>query len=395
MHYAASGLMESVMLRTATAMALVLGACSSGKAPAQSESATGQAPITGARSASPKPFAETPVAKFTAPWAMMFLPDGQMLVTEKAGQLKRVSADGKTIVTIVGTPAVDSAGQGGLMDVVLHPKFAENRIVYLSWSEKGPGGKGVALGRGKLNGQRLDGFKTIFRASPFVSGNGHYSGRIAFAPDGHLFFTNGERQKFTPAQDKAATLGKVLRLNDDGTSAADNPLVARGFRPEVWSYGHRNLLGIAFDAKGRLWEQEMGPEGGDEVNLVLPGRNYGYPIVSNGRNYGSPTDDIPDHPTRPDLEAPKVSWNPVISPAGLMIYSGAMFPAWKDNIFIGGLSSQALIRVAVKDDTAREAERYDMGARIREVEQGPDGAIWVLEDGESGGRLLKLTPRGR
>lgn len=379
------------MLRASSALLLVLGACSSGPAPVQ-PAQTPQAPITGARTPAAKPFVATTVAKFDAPWAMTFLPDGRMLVTEKAGQLKLVSADGKTVDTITGTPRVDSAGQGALMDVVLHPDFAKNRVVYLSWSEAGAGGKGVALGRGTLDSGRLSDFKTIFRATPFVAGNGHYSGRIAFSPDGHLFFTNGERQKFTPAQDKGATLGKVLRLNDDGTAAANNPLAAQGFRPEAWSYGHRNLLGIAFDAKGRLWEQEMGPEGGDEVNIILPGRNYGWPIVSNGRNYNAPTDDIPDHATRPEYEAPKVSWNPVISPAGLMIYSGTMFPEWRGNIFIGGLSSQALVRVAVAGDTAREAERYDVDARIREVEQAPDGAIVLLEDGESGGRMLRLTP---
>lgn len=379
------------MFRASTALLLVLGACSSGPAPAQT-ARSAQAPITGARTPAAKPFVATPVAKFDAPWAMTFLPDGRMLVTEKAGQLKLVSADGKTVKTIAGTPRVDSAGQGALMDVVLHPDFAKNRVVYLSWSEAGAGGKGVALGRGTLDSGRLSDFKTIIRATPFVAGNGHYSGRIAFSPDGHLFFTNGERQKFTPAQDKGATLGKVLRLNDDGTAAANNPLAAQGFRPEVWSYGHRNLLGIAFDAQGRLWEQEMGPEGGDEVNIILRGRNYGWPIVSNGRNYNAPTDDIPDHATRPEFEAPKVSWNPVISPAGLMIYSGTMFPEWRGNIFIGGLSSQSLVRVAVAGDAAREAERYDMAARIREVEQAPDGAIVLLEDGESGGRMLRLTP---
>ena len=172
---------------------------------------------------------------------------------------------------------------------------------------------------------------------------------------------------------------------------SDNPFYDQGrIKSQIWSFGHRNPLGIAFDSQGRLWEQEMGPEGGDEVNLIVKARNYGYPIVSNGRNYGAPTDDIPDHATRPEFEAPKVSWNPVISPAGLMIYSGAMFPAWTGNIFIGGLSSESLIRVTVDGEAAKEADRYTMGARIREVEEGPDGAIWLLEDE---GRLIKLTPK--
>lgn len=390
------------MKRAAPALVFALAACGQAST-AQDAINVGQAPITGAKSPAQEPFNARPLASFSEPWAMTFLPDGQMLVTEKAGTLKLVSAEGRFSSDISGVPKVDSAGQGGLMDVVVHPKFTENGLVYLSWSEAGPRGKGVALGRGKLVVQqvqcirapcppqaRLDSFATIFRASPFVSGNGHYSGRIAFAPDGHLFFTNGERQKFDPAQDKGGTLGKLLRLIDDGTPANENPLAAQGFRPEVWSYGHRNMLGIAFDAQGRLWEQEMGPKGSDEVNLIVPGRNYGYPIVSNGNHYDGR--DIPDHPTRPELEAPKVSWNPVISPAGLMIYSGSMFPAWRGSAFIGGLSSQSLVRIAFDGEKAREAERFDMGARIREVEQGPDDAIFILEDGD-GGRLLKLTPK--
>jgi aldose sugar dehydrogenase len=395
--------MESMMKRATSALTLLLAACGQAST-AQDARAAGQAPITGPQTAAPKPFVVMPVATFDSPWAMTFLPDGRMLVTEKGGALKLVSDDGKVAVGVSGVPPIDSAGQGGLMDVVLAPDFASSGMVYLSWSEAGQGGKGVALGRGKLvenvvmcirapcpPSATLEGFVTIFRATPFVSGNGHYSGRIAFSPDGkYLFFTNGERQKFDPAQDKSMTLGKVLRLTPDGKPAPGNPLVAQGFRPEVWSYGHRNLLGIAFDAQGRLWEQEMGPAGGDELNLILPGKNYGYPIVSNGDHYDGR--DIPDHPTRPEFEAPKVSWNPVISPGGLMFYSGSLFPAWKGSAFIGGLSSQSLVRIAFDGVKAREAERFDMGKRIREVEQGPDGAIYVLEDGP-GGRLLKLTPK--
>jgi glucose/arabinose dehydrogenase len=344
--------------------------------------------------AAAKPFNVEVVNDLDAPWAMTFLPDGRMLVTEKQGQLLLLSADGKTRSVVSGTPTVSSAGQGALKDVVLHPKFAQNRWVYLSWSEANAAGlKGVALGRAKLSsdGSALENLQVIFRATPFVEGDGHFSGRIAFAPDGKLFFTNGERQKFDPAQDPKATLGKVLRLNDDGTPAAGNPLAAQGFHPAVWSYGHRNLLGITFDAQGNLWEQEMGPKGGDEVNLVLPGKNYGYPKVSNGDHYDGK--DIPDHAAGDGFEAPKVWWNPAISPGGLMAYSGKMFPQWKGDLFIGGLSSQALIRVDVNGTSATKGDQWPMGARIREVEEGPDGAIWVLEDGGRGsqGRLLKLT----
>ena len=243
------------------------------------------------------------IADFESPWAMTFLPDGRMLITEEAGTLYLVSADGKQRKSVSGIPPVAAEGQGGLMDVVLHPRFAQNKLVYFSYSEAGPGGKGVVLARGTLadgDAPSLQKVETLFRATPYVDGNGHFSGRIAFARDGHLFFTNGERQKFEPAQDPKATLGKVLRLNDDGTPAKGNPLVDKGFHPAVWSYGHRNLLGIAFDANGNLWEQEMGPKGGDEVNLILPGRNYGYPIVSDGEHYDDKP--IPDHDTRPELE---------------------------------------------------------------------------------------------
>lgn len=343
------------------------------------------------------PFEVQVVADFESPWAMTFLPDGRMLVTEKAGILYLVSADGQQRTRVDGIPTVSSEGQGGLMDVVLHPGFAQNRLVYFSYSEAGEGGKGVVLARGVFDERAqpaLQKVETLFRATPYVDGDGHFAGRIAFSPDGYLFFTNGERQKFDPAQDPKATLGKILRLRDDGTPAPDNPLAAKGFHPAVWSYGHRNQLGIAFDASGNLWEQEMGPRGGDEVNLILPGRNYGYPIVSDGDHYdGRP---IPDHATRPEFEKPKVTWTPVISPGGLMVYSGKLWPEWKDDLFIGGLSSQALVRVDVDGTDARKGDQWPMGQRIREPEEGPDGAIWLLEDGRRGasGRLLKLTPRG-
>jgi glucose/arabinose dehydrogenase len=341
------------------------------------------------------PFQVQVVADFEAPWAMTFLPDGRMLITEKAGTLLLVTADGQQRKRVDGIPVVASEGQGGFMDVVLHPGFADNRLVYFSYAEAGQGGKGAVLARGTfVDGEQpaLQKVETLFRASPYVDGNGHFSGRIAFSKEGHLFFTNGDRQQFTPAQDPKATLGKVLRLNDDGTPATGNPLAAKGFLPAVWSYGHRNPLGLAFDAAGNLWEQEMGPRGGDEVNLILPGRNYGYPIVSDGDHYeGKP---IPDHATRPEFEKPKVSWNPVISPGGLIVYSGKLWPQWKGDLFIGGLSSQALIRVDVDGTNARKGDQWPMGQRIREPEEGPDGAIWLLEDGrrDASGRLLKLTP---
>ncbi|MEC3911748.1 PQQ-dependent sugar dehydrogenase [Sphingobium sp. CR2-8] len=370
---------------TLTALPLLLIACSG-------EGANSQTPASG-----DKPFKVATIADFDSPWAMTFLPDGRALVTEKAGEMILFDPKNGTKIPVAGIPKVDSAGQGALMDVVPSPTFAKDKAIYFSFSEERDGVKGVALAKGAFNQAsdgttKLDGVTVIFRASPYVDGDGHYSGRIAFSPDGkYLFFTNGERQKFDPAQDPKATLGKVLRLNLDGTPAAGNPLAAKGFNPAIWSYGHRNLLGLAFNSAGRLWEQEMGPKGGDEVNLIKPGLNYGWPKASNGSHYDGR--DIPDHKPGDGFEAPKVWWNPVISPGGLLYYSGDLFPAWKGSLFIGGLSSQSLVRVKLDGEKASKADQWDMGARIREVEQGPDGALWLLEDGgKSQGRLLKLTP---
>jgi glucose/arabinose dehydrogenase len=344
-------------------------------------------------------FVATPVAQFNEPWAMTFLPDGRLLVTEKPGKLKLLDVESGRAGDIGGVPRVAHGGQGGFGDVILHPQYATNSIVYVSYSEPGDSGNsGAAVARAKLNldsagGGKLDELRVIWRQDPKVSGQGHFGQRMAFGPDGKLWITSSERQKFTPAQDMKANLGKVIRLDEDGTVPADNPFHAQGgVSAQIWSLGHRNMLGLVFDAQGRLFVHEMGPRGGDELNLVKKGVNYGYPVVSNGDHYDGR--DIPDHRTRPEFEAPLITWNPVISPAGFIIYSGKMFPDWTGDGFIGGLSSEALIRVEFSGNGAREAQRFDMGKRIREVEQGPDGAIWLLEDSRngSGGRLLKLTP---
>ncbi len=349
-----------------------------------------------ANSDSPTGFEPVERGRFDEPWAMTFLPDGRLLVTEKAGSLKLVELGG-SVTEISGVPEVDYGGQGGLGDVVLHPEFAQNQRVYLSWVEAGSGDtRGAVVGRARLMlddpQPRLDDLEVIWRQDPKVTGRGHYGHRLAFSAEGDLFISSGERQKFTPAQDMASNLGKILRLHDDGTVPADNPFASRGgVTAQIYSLGHRNPLGLAFDAKGRLWEHEMGPRGGDELNLIERGSNYGYPLVSNGDHYDGR--DIPDHDTRPDLNAPEESWTPVISPAGFIIYSGEVFPAWRGSGFIGGLSSRALIRVALEGETGREVQRWDMGKRIREVEQGPEGQLFLLEDGP-GGRLLELTPKG-
>ena len=346
------------------------------------------------------PFAVDTVADFDQPWAMTFLPDGRLLVTEMGGTLRVFDPASKRSGTVSGTPKTQKVSQGGLGDVVLHPRYASNNLVYLSYVEPGEDETfGGAVARAKLvfdeagNG-RLEDLRTIWRQVPKVAGGGHFGYRIAFDRDGMLWISSSERQKFDPAQDMATNLGKMIRLTDDGSVPKDNPFASQGgVAAQAWSLGHRNILGIDFDAQGRLWAHEMGPAGGDELNLVKRGANYGYPIVSNGDHYdGRP---IPDHPTRPEFPAPAITWNPVISPAGFVIYDGAAFPQWRNSGFIGGLSSKALVRVAFDGETAREAERFDMGTRIREVEQGPDGALWLLEDGLRGaeGRLLKLTPK--
>ena len=343
-------------------------------------------------------FTITTLGQFDEPWALEFLPDGRLLVSEAGGAIKLRGGDG-SVGEVTGVPAVDHGGQGGLGDIVLHPGFAENNLIYLSYVEAGENDtRGAVVARAQLaltgNGGRLENLEILWRHVPKVTGRGHFGHRVVFGPDGYLWISSGDRQKFDPAQDMEANLGKVLRLNDDGSIPTDNPFFGRGgVTAEIWSLGHRNPLGLAFDQSGQLWDVEMGPEGGDELNLVQREANYGYPIVSNGDHYdGTP---IPDHDTRPDFSAPAVFWNPVISPSSLVFYSGNEFPQWQGDAFIGGLSSESLVRIEFDGESARDAERFDMGRRIRAVEQGPDGSLWLLEDGREGrggqGTLLMLT----
>ena len=356
---------------------LVLAAC--GAAPTQSQ-----------QSSSEKPFTTAEVTSFSSPWAMTFLPGSgvpltQMaLVTEKGGKLWLVNSGTGQKQEVAGVPSVKVAGQGGLGDVVAHPDFAGNQRVYLSFAEGGPGGaSGAALGYGRLilgQGQpRIDGFKVIWRQSPKVSGDGHFGHRIAFAPDGSIFLSSSDRQKMDPAQDAASDLGKIIHMTAEGQRIGGHH----------YSMGHRNVLGLSFAPDGKLWASEMGPKGGDEVNLIVQGRNYGWPRASYGSHYSG--DDIPDDHKGQGFEEPKVWWTPSISPGSLMIYSGDLFPQWKGDALIGALSGQAFIRVDLDGENARKADQWDMGARIRAVDQGPDGAVYLLEDGP-GGRLLKLTP---
>ncbi len=332
------------------------------------------------------------------PWALAFLPDGRMLVTEKhEGRLQLVARDGGK-AAVEGVPRVDAGGQGGLLDVVLAPDHARSGLVYLSYYEPRKGGNGLAVARGKLvlgARPRLEQVQVVFRMQPTLDSSAHAGGRIVFRRDGTLFVTLGDRSILEgrrQAQDPGSDFGKVVRIAPDGAIPADNPFAKRkGVRPEIWSIGHRNVLGATLDPQGRLWVAEMGPRGGDELNLVQPGKDYGWPTIGYGEEYsGAP---IHASTQAPGMEQPVYYWDPVISPSSLVVYTGDLVPEWKGNFFVGGLSSRALIRLVVEGDRVVGEERLlkDLGDRIREVEQGPDGALYLLTD-ESDGKLLRLAP---
>ena len=328
-------------------------------------------------------FKVTVLAQFREPWAMDLLPGTPFLaVTEKAGTLK-LWAPGKPAIKVAGLPPVTYGGDGGLGDVKAAPDFARSGLIYLSWIEEGKGGtRGAVAGRARLvldANPRLEGLSVIWRQNPKVSGHGHYSHRLAFAPDGrHLYISSGDRRLMTPAQDRKSGLGKILRLTIGAVPG----------KAEMVSMGHRNVLGLKFDAQGRLWGLEHGPDGGDELNLIKPGANYGWPVVSEGRHYDGRT--IPHHSAHPEFAAPAISWNPVIAPGDFIFYSGAMWPEWKGQAIIAGLKTQSLVRVGIEGETGKELARYRLQNRIRDVIQGPDGALWVIEDGPYG-RLLRLS----
>ena len=315
--------------------------------------------------------------------------------------MKFVDLPSGRLGTVTGLPQVLNQGQGGLGDVAFLPSEAAatlgRRTIYLSWAEAGEGNlAGAALGKGTLvceeaDACRIEGLNVIWRGTPKTGKRGHYSHKIEFSPDGqYLFLSAGERQEGTPAQDLSTNLGKVLRLNLDGTPAAGNPFADRGgVSREIWSYGHRNLLGLQFDLEGQLWDLEHGPAGGDEINRVVRGDNYGWPIVSNGSDYNG--DDIPDHSTRPEFHAPAISWNPVIAPGDFIFYSGKLWPEWRGQALATGLASMAIVRVSLEGEKGTEQARYKFDKRLRDIAEAPDGSIYVIEDGPRG-RLLHLTP---
>ena len=353
------------------------------------------------------------LASLEFPWGMALLPDGRLLITEKPGRL-RIWANGQLSAPVQGVPDVvhrNDRDQGGLLDVAIDPGFATNGLIYLSFVEGaaqradnaetgeqrfGPYidysdniQRGGAVARARLDGDQLRDVQVIWRQMPKTIGRGHFGHRLLFGPDGKLYVTSGDRMQFDPAANLRSNIGKVVRINSDGSWPADNPFAARDTaRGDIWSYGHRNALAAAFDPSGRLWVLEMGPLGGDELNLIQKGRNYGWPFVSNGDNYFGPS--IPDHPTRPELQPPVRTWTPVISPSGATFYSGALFPTWRGSALVGGLSSQSLIRLQLDGERVAVEERVFMGRRIRDIEQARDGSLFVIVDAKSG-ELLRLS----
>ncbi len=329
------------------------------------------------------------------PWSLAFLPDKRMLVTEREGALRIVTPDGKISEPVKGVPKVFARGQGGLLDVILDPDFVKNRVIYLSYAEPGEDGGGTAVARAVLDGIRLTGLKVLFRQQPKYGGGKHFGSRLVIARDGTLFITVGERGERARAQDPKVNRGQVVRINRDGTIPKDNPFVGKaGHRPEIWSFGHRNPQGAALHpVTGKLWIHEHGARGGDEINVPLPGRNYGWPIIAYGRHYWGGK--IGVGTKKAGMEQPIYYWDPSIAPSGMAFYTGDKFPKWKGNLFVGALAFKLVARLVLSGEKVVKEERLlkQLGARIRDVRQGPDGYLWVLTDA-SDGRLIRLEPAG-
>ena len=398
----------------AIAAALVAGSLSATTAWAASAetappNAPDQKPAFPGQTRAPAPAEPTAVATTTAAegiqggWGFEFLPDGRMIVTEKSGQLRIVPPNGTPGEPIKGVPKVDARGQGGLLDVALSPNFAEDRLVYLSFSEpRQGGGNGTSVARGKLveqDGQpRLENVQVIFRQTPAWQNNMHFGSRLVFAPDGKLFVTVGERSDREPrvqAQQLSSGLGKVFRINPDGSAPADNPFVDRkGAQPAIWSYGHRNIQSATLDSSGRLWTVEHGPRGGDELNHPEPGKNYGWPEVTYGVEYSGQK--VGRGVTqREGTEQPVYYWDPVIGPSGMAVYEGSLFPNWRGALLVGGLVSQGLVVLRLENGRVVSEERIPLGGRTRDVKVGPDGAVYALLETRGGGpsRIVRIAPK--
>jgi len=371
----------------------LLWACS----PSPEPSAQGQAP----RSPTPTPVkapvkVETFASGLERPWGLAFLPDGRMLVTERPGRLRIVSRDGRLSPPLGGVPQVFARGQGGLLDVALDPHFAENRFIYLSYAEPGEKGTaGTAVARGRLGENRLENLRVIYRQEPKASGSSnHFGSRLVFRRDGTLFVTQGDRyNQRDKVQDLSNDFGKIIRINRDGTIPKDNPFVEKkGARPEIWSYGHRNVQCAALHPEsGELWTVEHGARGGDELNHPEAGKNYGWPVITYGVDYSGLK--IGEGTAKEGMEQPVYFWDPVIAPSGMTFYTGDVFPQWKGSVFIGSLTPGLLVRLTLKDGRVTEEERYlgDLYERIRDVRQGPDGMLYLLTDNPVG-RILRLSP---
>lgn len=355
----------------------------------------GQAP----RSPTPEPTdapvrVETVARGLEHPWGLAFLPDGRMLVTERPGRLRLVERDGRLSEPLAGVPPVYARGQGGLLDVALSPTFARDRLVYLSFAEPGTGGAGTAVARGRLGERGLEGTQVIWRQQPKVEGPNHWGSRLVFRRDGTLFVTLGDRFAYRErAQDLSTTIGKIVRINADGSVPRDNPFVGRpGVRPEIWSYGHRNVQAAALHPQtGQLWTAEHGARGGDELNHPEAGKNYGWPVITYGVDYSGAR--IGEGTAKPGMEQPVYYWDPVIAPSGMTFYTGQAFPDWRGSLFIGSLRPGLLVRLTLADDRVTREERYlaHLRERIRDVRQGPDGLLYLLTDSPEG-RILRVAP---
>ncbi len=330
------------------------------------------------------------------PWGLAFLPDGRMLVTEKEGRLRIVGPDGGLSEPLDGVPEVYDGGQGGLLDVALDPEFASNQLVYLSYSEPGDGGAGTAVARAALAREKLDQVEVIWRQQPKLDSGQHFGSRLVFLPDGTLIVTLGDRNQRQYIGDMQAQIGKLVRINRDGTIPENNPFVGdASYSPDIYSLGHRNVQGATLHPEtGQLWTVEHGSRGGDEINVPEPGKDYGWPVISYGREYSGAK--IGEGTSKPGLEQPVYYWDPSIAPSGMTFYTGDKFPAWKGNLFVGALKFRLLVRLEVEGTRVVREERLleDMGERIRDVVEGPDGYLYLLTD-EDDGRLLRLEPASK